>query len=309
MKIIFSKRCLEYESPGHPESPKRVKIIYDFLKSKRYKFIEPEECNEKDILFVHSQELLNKVKQGNFFDPDTPSLPKIYEYAKLSVEDAIKAMQVSLEGDIGFSIMRPPGHHANRDSLGGFCYFNNIAIAIEHFVGTNSICAKFVGEPFSAKGGCASGTRVRRAAILDIDCHHGNGTQDIFLGRKDVLYVSLHRFAAFYPGTGGKSIKNAINYPLKFGIGESEYLATLENALKGIKKFNPSIIGVSVGFDTYKFDPIGGLGLEISSYRKIGTLISELNIPTFYVLEGGYSDDLPKCVLEFLLGINKHKIL
>ncbi|MDI6840258.1 MAG: histone deacetylase [bacterium] len=277
MKFIFSSKCLEYGATGHPESPHRVARIYNFLHSKGFDFIEPSSCTKADILLAHTQDLLSKVILGNFFDPDTPSLPNIYEYAKLSVGGALKAMQLSLTGDIGFSIMRPPGHHAGKNFLCGFCYFNNIAIAINH--------------------------AGMRAAILDIDCHHGNGTQDIFLGNPDILYVSLHRFGHFYPGTGATSIENAKNYPLSLGIGEKEYLSTLKHALNEITKFKPSLIGVSAGFDTYKLDPIAGLGLDIESYRKVGNLIHELNLPTFYVLEGGYSEDLPRCVYEFILGI------
>lgn len=283
MKFIYSEKCLEYNSPGHPESPDRVRRIYEYFKNTTspsgttFEFLEPVPCEDSDILLVHTQSLLNQVKSGNFLDPDTPALPNIYEYARLSAGGALKAMQITLEGDTGFSIMRPPGHHAGKDKLGGFCYFNNIAIA-------------------AAKAN-------RKAAILDIDCHHGNGTQDIFLGRNDILYLSLHRFGFFYPGTGGESTQNVLNYPLSYGIDEEEYLATLDKALQEIVDFKPSLLGVSAGFDTYNLDPIAGLGLEVNSYRKIGERIKNLSIPTFYILEGGYSPALPQCVSEFILGI------
>jgi len=276
MKFIFSEKCLEYNSPGHPESPERVEMIYKFLKSKGFKFEEPPMCKEKDILQVHTNELLEKVRSGIFFDPDTPALPGIYEHAKRAVGGAILAGKISLKKDTGFSIMRPPGHHATRNSLGGFCYFNNIAIAVKKL--------------------------AQKTVLLDIDCHHGNGSEDIFLGNENILYVSLHRYGFFYPGTGGESNKNIKNYPLSFGIGENEYLETLKLALKEVSKFNPELIAVSVGFDTYKLDPVGGLGLEIASYKKIGELIHKLNRPTFYVLEGGYSPDIPKCIEQFLEG-------
>jgi acetoin utilization deacetylase AcuC-like enzyme len=270
MKFIFSNKCLEYGSIGHPESPERVKNIYNFLKSKNCPFITPSPCSEEDILLVHTQELLDKVRRGEFFDPDTPNLPGIYEYAKLSVGGAILAAEISLKGDVGFSIIRPPGHHAGKHNLGGFCYFNNIAIAVKKL--------------------------NKKTAILDIDCHHGNGTEDIFWRDEQVLFVSLHRYGFFYPGTGGESKDNIINYPLSYGIGENEYLDTLKSALNEINKFNPEILGVSVGFDTYKLDPVGGLGLEVESYKKIGALIREFDKPIFYILEGGYNQDIGKCM-------------
>lgn len=259
--------------PGHPESPERVKGIYELLKLK-IGFEEPELCEEEDILRVHDDELLDKVKRGIFFDPDTPVLPNIYEHARRAAGGAILASEITIRGDTGFSIMRPPGHHAGKFSVGGFCYFNNIAIAISRL--------------------------GKRAAILDIDCHHGNGTENIFLGNQRVLYVSLHRYGFFYPGTGGESRENIRNYPLSYGIGEDEYIEALSHGIEEINKFKPEILGVSVGFDTYKYDPVGGLGLEISSYRKIGGLIRGLEFPTFYVLEGGYSPDIPECLGELI---------
>ena len=277
MKILFSPKCLEYRQPGHPELPERVSKTHDFLKD-RFDFIQPEPCSEKDILLAHSEELLENVKSGNFYDPDTPNLPGMYDYAKLSAGSAITASELALKGEKAFSLMRPPGHHAGRQTLGGFCYFNNIAIAV-----------------------AKSLKRVKKVAVIDFDCHHGNGTQDIFLGHPKVLYISLHE-SPLYPGTGLTSEQNCFNYPLPAGTGEKEYLKTLESALKNVKSFNPDLIGISAGFDTYKKDPLTGLELEKETYRKIGGMIAELKAPSFAVLEGGYSEDMPLCVYEFLKG-------
>ncbi len=274
MRFIFSKKCLEYGSPEHPESPERVNLIFKFLKSRGIEFEKPPICEEKDILKVHTKGLLESVKNEDFFDPDTPTLSGIYEYARRAAGGAILAAEISLAEDTGFSIMRPPGHHATKGSLGGFCYFNNMAIAAKKF--------------------------NKKTAVLDIDCHHGNGSENIFQGDEKVLYVSLHRYGFFYPGSGGESNGNIRNYPLSFGIGENEYIETLKQALKEIDNFAPELIGISVGFDTYKLDPVGGLGLEITSYKKIGELIRELNRPIFYLLEGGYSSDISKCMEQFI---------
>ena len=277
MKIIFSKKCLEYESQGHPESPERLSSTYEYLKEKDFSFVEPGVAKEEDLLLAHTKNLIERVKNLDFFDQDTPSIPGIFDHACLSAGGAINAMELCLKGESTLSLFRPPGHHAGRDFLGGFCYFNNIAVATQK--------ASNFGK---------------RVAILDIDCHHGNGTQDIFLGRKNILYVSLHQ-VPLYPGTGLKSKENCLNYPLKAQTTEEEYLDTLKTALSKIRDFLPDLLGVSAGFDTYQGDPLAGMGLEVASYAKIKELIVAINIPYFCVLEGGYSPELKYCVYEFIV--------
>jgi len=279
MKIVFSKKCLEYSQAGHPESPERVRASYAYLKDK-FEFVHPDEINEADILLVHSQSLLDSVKTGSFYDADSPSYSDIFFYAKLSAGAAMKASEIALKGDLSLSLMRPPGHHVGRDFLGGFCYFNNVAIAV----------AKALQQ-------------VGKVAIIDFDCHHGNGTQDIFLGKPNVLYVSLHQ-SPLYPGTGLTSEENCLNYPVPAGTDELGYMATFSKAIDEVKKFDPDHLAVSAGFDTYKSDPLTGLRLEISTYEKIGTAIHELGKPVFAVLEGGYSEDLPECIRQFLKGLD-----
>lgn len=280
MKILFSKECLDYYSLGHPESPLRVSASYEYLKEKGYKFKQPSICSEEDILLAHSKKLLEEVKNGDFFDSDTPALADIFRYACLSAGSAIEAALLSLKGEKAFSLMRPPGHHAARNNLGGFCYFNNIAIAVER-----------------AK------KEVDKIAIVDLDCHHGNGTQDIFLGKKDIIYISLHQ-SPLYPGTGLKSESNCFNHPLAAYTEPLPYLNTLKKALDNVVKFNPELIAVSMGFDTYKLGPIASLSLEKDTYKYIGKLLSDLGKPLFAVLEGGYNcQDLPECIEQFLIGI------
>jgi acetoin utilization deacetylase AcuC-like enzyme len=278
MKIVFSKKCLEYREAHHPESPERVKDTYNLLKKMGFEFIEPELCSVEDLLLVHSRELIESVRNGRFFDPDTPNLPGMFDYARLSAGAAIKACELALKGEYAFSLSRPPGHHATRDNLGGFCYFNNIAIAVK-------IALK----------------EVSRVAIIDIDCHHGNGTEAIFMGSSSVFYVSLHQ-SPLYPGTGLKSRENCLNFPLPPGTEEKEWLEALDKAIFEVKKFTPELIAVSAGFDTYRLDPITNLNLEKESYRKIGERIASLNKPSFAVLEGGYGKDFPECVYNFLIG-------
>jgi acetoin utilization deacetylase AcuC-like enzyme len=288
MNILFSEKCLKYKAFGHPECPERVLSVYNFLKEKGFKFIEAKPCKDGDLLKVHTNEHVERIKSCNFFDSDTPALPNVYEYAKLSAGAAVQAMKISLKGEKAFSLMRPPGHHAGRNGIAlnasslGFCYFNNIAIAV-----------KIALE------------KVDKVAIVDIDYHHGNGTQEIFFGNEKVLYVSLHAYPA-YPGTGKISERNCLNYPLPYSTKEEEYLKILKKALEEVKKFKPELLGISAGFDTYKDDPIAGLNLSEKSYFEIGKNLVKLELPLFAVLEGGYNiEKLPACVYQFLEGLEK----
>jgi len=281
MKIYFSPRSLEYNSPGHPESSDRIKIIKEYLEKKNYSFTNPTACTEKDILRVHTYKHLEAVKAGAFIDPDTPSLPHIYDYAVLSAGSALNAMENSLKGEISFSLMRPPGHHATPDRVMGFCYFNNLAIATAAYLRNNP---------------------EKKIAILDIDVHHGNGTEEIFRHNPNVLYISIHQYPLF-PGTGTESGKNFINFPLPPGTGEKPYLYALEKSCDFISTFNPDLLGISLGFDTLYNDPISIFKLTIDSYTKIAEEISLLKKPMFLVMEGGYSKDIAQCTYNFLLSL------
>jgi acetoin utilization deacetylase AcuC-like enzyme len=280
MKIFYSPRCLEYSQSGHPESPARARYTYEYLEKKGLEFAEPSICTEEDILLAHTPKLLDSVKQGNFFDPDTPAHPGIYDIARLSAGAAIDASLYCLEkGEKAFSLMRPPGHHAARNNLGGFCYFNNIAIA-------------------SLK----AAEKVGKVAVVDFDCHHGNGTEDIFIGNENLLYLSLHQ-SPLFPGTGLKSRANCINYPLTASTTPEEFLSVFKEGLEKVEEFSPELLAVSAGFDSYKLDPITNLSLELDTYREIGSELAGLKKPAFAVLEGGYSRDLPECVFQFISGL------
>ncbi len=277
-KIISSEKCWQYNFPGHPESPERVKAAYEFLLKRGYEITHPSPCREKDILLAHTIEVLKNVKSGDFIDGDTLNDKKMYEFAMLSAGAAIEAAECALKGESAFSLMRPPGHHATKNRPGGFCYFNNIAIAVKHLI---------------------SQSPNLLISILDIDCHHGNGTQDIFLGDDNVLFVSIHQ-SPLYPGSGLTSEKNCINFPVRGGTGEDAYLEVLKKAIKEIDKFKPELLAVSAGFDTYEGDPITNLNLTKESYGKIAELIKNIALPRFAVLEGGYSSDLPECIFNFV---------
>ena len=285
MKIFYSPTCLTYSQPGHPESPARAQYTYEYLEKQGYAFSEPQPCAESDILLAHTQDLLESVKNESFFDFDTPVHAGIYDIARLSAGSAIDAAHSCLTGrEMAFSLMRPPGHHATKHAVGGFCYFNNIAIA----------CLKALRD-FE---------NVNRVAIVDFDCHHGNGTEDIMLGNKEALYLSLHQ-SPLFPGTGQRSMDNCINYPLSASTTPEQFLAALEEGLNRVEAFGPDLLAVSAGFDSYKLDPITNLTLELSTYKAIGVMLSKLQKPTFSILEGGYSKDLPECVHSYLIGLEE----
>lgn len=281
MKTFYTPQCLEYGVSGHPESPDRIRCTVSFLAQKRFKFSIPEPCTEADLLRVHTPDHIEAVRTSDFLDADTPALPGIYDHALRSAGGAMEAAGSALGGETGFSLMRPPGHHATSSRAMGFCYFNNIAVAIAERRDTHP---------------------EMRAAILDIDCHHGNGTEEIFQNRDSVLFISLHQ-SPLYPGTGLSSNGNIINVPLPPFTKEAEYLVALDKACETIEAFKPSLLGVSAGFDTFREDPLTQLDLEVMTYGKIGHRIAQLHTPLFIVMEGGYSRQLPQCVEAFIRGI------
>jgi acetoin utilization deacetylase AcuC-like enzyme len=263
MRIMFSEKCLEYSWPGHIERPERISRTVKLLRG-HYDFQEPKPVSQEDLLRVHTGEYIDIIKNaeaGSYLDADTPVPENIYEYACLSAGGALLA---ALEK--GFSLMRPPGHHAGRNgaALGattlGFCYFNNIAIAVRK-LGIHTL-------------------------ILDIDGHHGNGTQEIFQGDPQVTFISLHRYP-HYPGTGLKSQGNCLNFPLSYAVGDTLYLESLEKALDQVQIADIEVVGISAGFDAHQGD-LASLGLTPSGYREIGRMVGALGKPVFGVLEGGY---------------------
>ncbi|HTY74319.1 MAG TPA: histone deacetylase [Candidatus Nanoarchaeia archaeon] len=271
--IIYSERCLGYGN-WHVEGPQRVKKAQEFLQEKGYHFIEPAPAPEESFLAVHDAEYLFNLKKGLVEDTDTPAYAHIFEFAKLSAGGALLAAQVK-----GFSLMRPPGHHVGKygaalgASTRGFCYINNVAVAVRSL--------------------------NKATLILDIDGHHGNGTQEIFLGDPKVWYVSLHNHPN-YPGTGMVTEGNSINFPLRGDCGEAVYLSALNHALEAVDIAKFEMVAVSAGFDTYAGD-LASLGLTETTFNHIGKRIAKLGKPTFFILEGGYNGDRNGLCIDQLL--------
>jgi acetoin utilization deacetylase AcuC-like enzyme len=214
------------------------------------------------------------------FETMTPIVRGTYEAARSAVDVALTAGDLVLGGEpVAYGLCRPPGHHAARAAFGGYCFFNNAAIVAHHV-------AVETGEP---------------VAILDVDYHHGNGTQQIFYLRGDVLYVSLHGdparaypyFAGYADERGAGPGEGAnLNLPLRAGCTDEEYLLTLENALEAIDGFGGSLLIVSLGLDTYGQDPICDFALTTAAYGEVGRRVAALGRRTVVLQEGGYH--LPK---------------
>ena len=213
------------------------------------------------------------------FDVATPINSGTYEAALSSANVALTGVDEVLNGQRGvFSLCRPPGHHAGHDYMGGYCFFNNAAVAAQS----------------------ALDRGAKKVAILDVDYHHGNGTQDIFYTRNDVLFVSIHGhprteypFYIGYEDELGESVGRGFNFnfPLPPGTAFDIWQEALEQALKHINDFKADVLIVSLGVDTFKDDPISKFMLESSDFRIIGKQIGLLNLPTLFVLEGGYAVD------------------
>jgi acetoin utilization deacetylase AcuC-like enzyme len=181
--------------------------------------------------------------------------------------------------------MRPPGHHATRDHAMGFCYLNNIAIAVLEAVSTGS----------------------KRVAVFDFDVHHGNGTEAILLDRPGCAYFSIHQFPC-YPGSGSTNVgTNCFNYPVAPGTPRETYRAILDRAFGDLKKLRPDLVAVSAGFDAYARDPLAEGTLLAEDFHWLGQSLRGLNVPLFSLLEGGYSRDLPELIFAYLKGVEGNK--
>lgn len=277
MARVFSDLATaKYGASGHPEAPFRVSNSFERLKAAG---LQPEKppiaAGKPDVLRLHSSAHYDSVMQGTFSDADTPAYPKIGEIAMISLSGALSAAESAAAGTPAFSLMRPPGHHAGRERVAGFCYFNNLALA----------CARL----------------GKRIAIVDVDVHHGDGTQELVLGNEKILFASLHQ-VPLYPGTGTASEKNCLNVPLPPGTTEAPYLRELDRILDGVVQFQPEVLAVSAGFDTYKEDPIAGLRLDKGTYKRIGQRLAQTGLRRFAALEGGYAEDMPVLIENFLNG-------
>jgi acetoin utilization deacetylase AcuC-like enzyme len=284
VKIITDEKCTGYSHYGHPERPARITATVARLKNQNELPIEwtaPTKAGDEQILRAHTSKMLARLKIPEDFDADTPFFENISDYARASVAAALDALKAACNGENIFSLMRPPGHHAAREKSMGFCYLNNITVAVLE----------------------ALATGTKRVAVFDFDVHHGNGTEDILLNREGVAFFSIHQFPA-YPGTGERNVgKNCFNYPIAPSMPRETYRATLARALDDLKKFRPDLIAVSAGFDAYVRDPLAAGTLLAQDFFWLGKELGKLKIPFFSLLEGGYSGVLPELIFAYLKGV------
>lgn len=214
------------------------------------------------------------------FDAGSPITAGTWRAATASASVALAgAAEINDGARSVFSLCRPPGHHAAADLYGGYCFLNNAAIAAEDLL---------------ARG-------AQRVAILDVDYHHGNGTQAIFYARSDVMYLSLHAdprqdfpfFLGYADETGAGAGERAnLNYPMRLGTGwDSGYADAVADALRAVGAFAPDVLVVSLGVDTFDGDPISGFKLQPDDFRRLGARLAGANRPTLFVMEGGYAVD------------------
>lgn len=293
---------------GYVEAPVRIPIILEALdKTGLFLRIQPKHVSDKLLKQVHlgayvdylrrACEIIEPGKsiypivfplrnmarppkdielQVGYYalDTFTPLNANAYKAARGAVDCAVTAADAVINGThIAYALVRPPGHHAERRTLGGFCYFNSAAVAAHHL------------------------SSFGKVAVLDVDFHHGNGTQDIFYERRDVLTISIHgdpkfaypHFAGFKDECGEKEGEGFnINYPLAQNTTPEQYRRTLISALKQISKFTPSYLVICLGLDTAKSDPTGTWSNEAKDFKEMGRLIGALKIQTLVVQEGGY---------------------
>jgi acetoin utilization deacetylase AcuC-like enzyme len=278
MEILFNRKFLQHNPGSYAEGPYRIEEFDSQA--------EDVDCNgESYITLVHSQSHLDLVRDACM---DHQVLAEVY-LSPESYDAACSAVGLSVlaseRGD--FAVVRPPGHHAKPERADGFCLFNNLAIAVR----------KLVNES-------------KKVFILDIDGHHGDGTQGIFYRSDRVLFCSIHQQYA-YPGTGeshetgeGEGKGYTMNFPLPAGSGDAELLEAVDTAILRAREFKPDAVGVSAGFDGYREDRLLGLKYTLEGYYQCGKRLGQSFNHIFAVLEGGYHLDIKKCVEHFIRGVN-----
>jgi acetoin utilization deacetylase AcuC-like enzyme len=336
MRIIHSDQHRLHDPSGYisrgrivpsAECPERAKRLLSGLARAGYVSTGPDDHGMAPLTAVHSAEYLDFLRTGHaawaalpgataemipnahpgrnvltrpegvvglagyhMADTACPIGAGTWDAAYAGAQVALTAADAVIAGaSAAYALCRPPGHHAYGDMAGGFCFLNNVAIAAEYLRRHHD-----------------------RVAILDVDVHHGNGTQGIFYDRADVLFASIHADPAnFYPFFSGYAHERGdsdglgcnLNLPLAPGGGDDVFLAALEEALGAARRFTPSVLLVSLGLDAQENDPLGVLNVTTEGFGRIGGEISRLGLPTLIVQEGGYlCPELADNLVGFLTG-------
>lgn len=336
MQVVYNRHHRDHyprhflksgEKLQNPETPERAEALLQFVQDSGREVVDTDEYGQGPLADVHTPEYLtflesiytrwraldgaseevipnvhpngrrggypaSAVGQAGYHLADTacPIGEGTWQAARMSANCAVHAAELVLdEAGAAYALCRPPGHHAFADMAGGFCYLNNTAIAAQRLL-----------------------TQSDRVAILDVDLHHGNGTQGIFYRRPDVLTVSLHadptHFYPFFWGYAhergeGEGLGYNYNLPLPLGTDDDDYLAALESALARIERFAPDMLVVALGLDAYEGDPLAGLAISTDGFARIGEAIARRGLPSVLVQEGGYlTEALGRNLVSFLDG-------
>lgn len=298
------------------EQPERAIRLLEGLKQSTIDVVEPENFGRSPLEAIHTQRYLRFLQSAHpqwqelpnasdevvanihpihqpanypesivgragwhMADTACPLGPNTWEAACCSANTALTATQMVLDGArFSYALCRPPGHHAYADVAGGFCFLNNVAIAAQHALADHP-----------------------RVAILDIDVHHGNGTQGIFYQRSDVLTVSIHadpnQFYPFFWGHAAETGAGAgegcnLNLPLPLMSGDDIFLQALQKAGQALSEFKPGLLLIALGLDASETDPLRGLSVTTQGFHAIGQAIAGFELPTVFVQEGGYLSDI-----------------
>jgi acetoin utilization deacetylase AcuC-like enzyme len=286
--LISSERFADHRlPPGHPERSERAEVM-DVIASKwraaGHEVVAPRLATREQLTRVHDEEYVSLVSEtagrAVALDPDTYTCGDSYEVACLAAGGAIDAVERTMSGShhVAVALVRPPGHHAERNRAMGFCLFNNVAVAAAH--------ARVLG--------------ASRVAIVDFDVHHGNGTQDIFYADPNVLYISTHQYP-YYPGTGaadeigqdeGRGF--TVNVPIEVGATDDDYRVVFDEIVEPVlRQFTPDLIVVSAGFDAHEREPLAGMRLTTGAFAAMTAALREVAEASCrgrmaLVTEGGY---------------------
>ena len=300
MRLIASPRFEAHNTPpGHPERPERAEVFDAVVRDWRDRVsavVEPRAATRDELLRVHSAEHVRRISETTgraaMLDADTFTSPESYEVALLAAGAVVQAVEHALDAkEAAFAFVRPPGHHAERDTAMGFCLFNNAAVG--------------------AAAALARG--LTRVAIVDIDVHHGNGTPWMFYDDPRVLYVSTHQYP-FYPGTGaaaeigkGAGEGYTFNVPLEAGATDADYAASYFAIANVLDRYAPELLLVSAGYDAHADDPLASMRVTTAGYAAVIKILKGAAVrarcPIALTTEGGYDLDALRGCLDATLTV------
>jgi acetoin utilization deacetylase AcuC-like enzyme len=269
LTLFTSDRFADHLTPpGHPERVERaevMQVIASEFGKRGGSVVEPRAATEEELARVHDRAYLGLIREtagrATALDPDTFTSPDTYEVARLATGAVLAGVDHVLGTDAGaraLAMVRPPGHHAERNRAMGFCLFNNVAVAAAH----------------------ARARGLARVAIVDYDVHHGNGTQWTFYDDPSVLFISSHQYP-FYPGTGaagdigrGAGLGTTVNFPMEAGGTDADFEKIYGVAAGILRTFKPELILLSAGFDAHADDPLGGMRVTSAQFARLTALIA-----------------------------------